>query len=94
MLVLPFVLERPEFILKLSGRVLGDSWAKKREPEFPLHSTDIASLAKLVNAGLGRGILHDNLELSIAHCRVQHILRGSEVIHVRYQPCWHKCRAD
>ncbi len=43
---------------------------------------DITGLAKLVNTGLSRGILCDNLELGITHARIKQILGGSQVMHV------------
>ncbi len=64
-LVLSFVREGAQLLLEVSGGALGESQTKKHEPKFLVRSTYIASLAELVNTGLSRGILLENLEPSI-----------------------------
>ncbi len=81
-LVLPFVLEGTQLLLELSGAVMGESRTKKCESEFLVCSTDNVGLAKLVNTGLNRGILHNDLELSIAHGRIKQIFGGSKIIKI------------
>ncbi len=81
-LVLPFVIEGAQLILNLSSTSLGELWAKNREPEFLVCSMDIAGLARLVNTDLSRGILYDDLELSITHGRIKQICGGSQVKHI------------
>ncbi len=51
--------------------MLDTTQTKKCKLEFHVCSTDIADLAKLVDTGLRRGILYDNLELSIEHGRIK-----------------------
>lgn len=81
-LVLSLVLQGPEFFFKLAGVALGKSQAKKCESEFLVRGTEIAGLVKLVDTGLGRGVLRDDLFLSIAHRRVMQILGGVQVMQI------------
>ncbi len=55
---------------------------KKRGLKFLEDSTDIAGLAKLIDADLCRGLLKDKLELAATHCRVNGIIWGTQVIHL------------
>ncbi len=64
--ILPFIPEGPKFVLKLSGTSLSKAGPKEHDPQLLVSGTDIAGLAKLINAGLCSCILRDNLELSKA----------------------------
>ncbi len=49
---------------------LGETWSKKSVLKFLVHGADIAGLTKLVDADLGGGLCHYNLELGITHDQV------------------------
>ncbi len=65
--IIPFVLEGPEFIFNLSITLLSEAGSKECKPQLLVSSTDIAGLAKLINAGLYSCILCDYLKLSLTH---------------------------
>ncbi len=61
---------------------LGKSRANKHGLKFLEGGTDIAGLAKLVDANLIRGLLNNKFELSITHDGVNCIVGGLLVIHL------------
>ncbi len=82
LLVFALMLEVVQIFFQLSGAALGKTRAKKRGLEFLEGGTDIAGLAKLVDADLCRGLFNNKLELCITRSRVNGILGGMQVMHL------------
>ncbi len=80
-LVFPFVLEGTELFFELSSASLGEAGSKESEPQLQVCSAEIAGLAELVNAGLSRGILCDDLEFGIAHGQIKKVFRRLQVMY-------------
>ncbi len=70
LLVLALVLEVVQIFFQLSGAALGKTRAKKRGLKFLEGGTNIAGLAKLVDADLCRGLFNDTFELCITCSKV------------------------
>ncbi len=45
-------------------------------------SADVAGLAELIDAGLGRGLFNNDLDFSIVYGRINNKLGGSKVVHL------------
>ncbi len=64
-LVLALVLEGTQLLLKLLGLALSKTQSKKCGLEFLIGSAEIVGLAELVNTGLCRGLLDNELEFAL-----------------------------
>ncbi len=77
----PLALEGVQLLLKLPGPMLSKNGSKKHDLKFLEGSANIAGVAELIDTGLCRGLLDNELEFGISHGRINDILTGSLVIH-------------